>query len=35
MAVVVPRDPAGFSDEELIAFCEGELARYKIPQHVI
>jgi fatty-acyl-CoA synthase len=34
MAVVVPRDPGGFVGGDLIAFCEGKLARYKIPKHV-
>ena len=34
MAVVVPRDPAGFDGDELLAFCDGKLARYKIPKTV-
>jgi fatty-acyl-CoA synthase len=34
MAVVVPRDAGVFDDEELIAFCDEKLARYKIPKHV-
>ena len=34
MAVVVPRDPDTFVGDELLAFCDGELARYKIPRHV-
>jgi fatty-acyl-CoA synthase len=35
MAVVVPRDPATFDSAELIAFCDGKLARYKIPKQVM
>lgn len=34
VAVVVPRDPGVFDDEELLAFCEEKLARYKIPKQV-
>jgi len=34
LAVVVPRDPATFSGEELLAFCADKLARYKIPKSV-
>ena len=34
MAVVVPRETAAFDGDELIAFCEGKLARYKIPKLV-
>ena len=34
MAVVVPRDATTFDGEELLAFCDGKLARYKIPKHV-
>ena len=34
MAVIVPRDPSVLDAEEVLAFCEGELARYKIPRHV-
>ncbi len=34
MAVVVPRDPAALDADELIAFCSGRLARYKIPKLV-
>jgi len=33
-AVVVPRDPATFDPEELLRFCDGKLARYKIPKTV-
>jgi len=33
-AVVVPRVEASFDAEDLIAFCDGKLARYKIPKHV-
>lgn len=34
MAVVVPRDPAAFDGDELLAFCDEKLARYKIPKSV-
>lgn len=34
MAIVVPRDPGEFKGDDLIAFCEGKLARYKIPKVV-
>ncbi|NNF11511.1 MAG: AMP-binding protein, partial [Acidimicrobiia bacterium] len=34
MAVVVPRDATGFDPDDLRSFCEGRLARYKIPTHV-
>ncbi len=34
MAVVVPRDESTFIAEELVAFCEDKLARYKIPRLV-
>jgi fatty-acyl-CoA synthase len=34
MAVVVPRDPAAFDRDGLLAFCDGKLARYKIPKRV-
>jgi fatty-acyl-CoA synthase len=33
-AVVVPRDPASFDGDDLLAFCGGKLARYKIPKHL-
>jgi fatty-acyl-CoA synthase len=33
MAVVVPRDPESFDTADLLAFCNGKLARYKIPKH--
>ncbi len=35
LAVVVPRDPALFDAEELIRFCDGKLARYKIPKQAV
>ncbi|WP_301108879.1 AMP-binding protein [Sporosarcina sp.] len=34
LAVVVLRKGAEVSKEELIEFCQGKLAKYKIPQHV-
>ena len=34
MAVIVPRDPSVVDPEELLAFCDEKLARYKIPKHV-
>ena len=34
MAVVVPRDSETFAGDDLIAFCDDKLARYKIPKHV-
>ena len=33
MAVVVPRDPNSFEAADLLGFCDGKLARYKIPKH--
>jgi len=32
LAIVVPRDPAAFDPAEVIGFCDGKLARYKIPK---
>ena len=34
VAVVVPRDPDTFDADDLLAFCDGRLARYKIPKRV-
>ena len=34
MAVVVPRDAGALDGDELIAFCSGKLAKYKIPKLV-
>lgn len=34
LAVVVPRDRASFDPDDLIDFCDGKLARYKIPKRV-
>lgn len=34
MAVVVPRDPDSFDPDDVIEFCDGKLARYKIPKRV-
>jgi acyl-CoA synthetase (AMP-forming)/AMP-acid ligase II len=33
-AVVVPRPGARLDPEEVLAFCQGKLARYKIPRVV-
>ncbi len=35
LAVVVPRTPGSLDAEEVIAFCSGKLARYKIPRAVV
>jgi fatty-acyl-CoA synthase len=35
LAVVVPREPGGLSAEEVLTFCAGRLARYKIPRTVV
>ena len=35
VAVVVPRQPGSLSESEIIAFCAGKLARYKIPKSVV
>jgi fatty-acyl-CoA synthase len=35
VAVVVPRPGADISAEQVIAFCDGKLARYKIPRRVV
>jgi fatty-acyl-CoA synthase len=35
MAVVVIKPDQSVSAEEVIAFCQGKLARYKIPQSVV
>jgi fatty-acyl-CoA synthase len=34
LAIVVPRDEETFDPDDIIAFCDGKLARYKIPKHV-
>ncbi|NNL14930.1 MAG: long-chain fatty acid--CoA ligase [Acidimicrobiia bacterium] len=34
MAIVVPRDSGLFDGDQLLAFCDDKLARYKIPKHV-
>ena len=33
-ALIVPRDAESFDGDELLAFCDGKLARYKIPKSV-
>ena len=35
LMVVVPREGASPSEEDLLQSCEGKLARYKIPKHVV
>jgi fatty-acyl-CoA synthase len=35
VAVVVPRTPDSLTEDEVRAYCEGKLARYKIPKRVI
>lgn len=35
MAVVVPRSPGSLTATEVLAFCDGKLARYKIPRRVV
>jgi fatty-acyl-CoA synthase len=35
LAVVVPRQPGALTAEAVLAFCEGRLARYKIPKSVV
>lgn len=35
VAVVVPRDPRAFAADDLLAFCHGKLAAYKIPRRVV
>lgn len=35
LAVVVPRVPGSLTAEEVIAFCNDKLARYKIPRRVV
>lgn len=34
MVIVVPRETATFDGDQLLAFCDDQLARYKIPKHV-
>ncbi len=34
-AIVVPRAGAALGAEEVLAFCQGKLARYKIPRSVV
>ncbi len=34
LAIVVPREPGSLTKEELLAYCSGKLARYKIPKAV-
>jgi fatty-acyl-CoA synthase len=35
LAVVVPRTPGALTSESVIAFCDGKLARFKIPKRVV
>jgi fatty-acyl-CoA synthase len=34
LAVVVPRQPGALTAEDVLAYCDGKLARYKIPKSV-
>jgi fatty-acyl-CoA synthase len=34
LAIVVPRVPASLNAEDILAYCEGKLARYKLPRTV-
>jgi fatty-acyl-CoA synthase len=35
VAVVVPRAPDALTAEDVVAFCDGKLARFKIPRHIV
>ena len=35
VAIVVPRAPDGLTAEDVVAFCDGKLARFKIPRRVV
>ncbi|MDE3231646.1 MAG: p-hydroxycinnamoyl-CoA synthetase, partial [Chloroflexota bacterium] len=35
LAVVVPREPGALSVEGVLAWCDGKLARFKIPKAVV
>jgi len=35
VAVVVPRAPAALTERDVLAYCDGALARYKIPKRVV
>ena len=35
LALVVQRPPTALTEQEVIAFCDGKLARYKIPRRVV
>jgi len=35
VAVVVPSTPGGISAEEVLAFCDGKLARFKLPRRIV
>lgn len=35
LAVIVPRQPETLTAEDVLAFCDGRLARYKIPKSVV
>ena len=35
LAVVVPRDEDTFDPDDVLSFCDGKLAKYKIPKHVV
>jgi fatty-acyl-CoA synthase len=35
VAVVVPRTPGGLTAADVLAYCDGKLARYKLPRRVV
>ncbi len=35
LAIVVPREPGTLTAEDVLAYCQGRLARYKIPKRVV
>ena len=35
LAVVVPRVPGALTEQEVIAYCDGKLARYKVPRRIV
>jgi len=35
VAVVVPKPGMTLTDQEVLAFCQGKLAKYKIPKRIV
>ncbi|HEX8995440.1 MAG TPA: long-chain fatty acid--CoA ligase [Ktedonobacterales bacterium] len=35
LAVVAPRQPGALTEQDILAFCDGKLARFKIPKSVV